>query len=127
MFILKISPVDLAENLITDMTGINDLLYFIEVLARKFVERNCIEITHEQIGIDIRSYGKIWITSDNDYIVTRNLSEYYSGFSYVDKNWKINFGDYMFYSNGDKRIEGHIDNYLSYVEEDETLTDETKS
>lgn len=127
MLNLKISPTDLVEILITDMSNTADIVDFIEVLAYTFVKRQCVETTHRQIGIDERSYGRIWITHDNDYIVTRNLSEYYSGFSYVDDSCKFALGHYMFYSNEDKRIERHIDNYISYVEEDEALTDETKS
>jgi len=109
----------LVENLSID--DVSDILHFVKCFTHTFVTENCKEVAHKQINIDERSYGKIWITVENDYIITQNLSEYYSGFSYVAGDCKFKLGDYMFYSNEDSRIDGHIENYLTY-EEPEAIT-----
>jgi hypothetical protein len=109
------------KQLVNDVSidDVSDILHFVKCFTSTFVTENCKEITHKQIGIDERSYGKIWITIENDYIITQNLSEYYSGFSYVPSDCKFKLGDYMFYSAEDSRIAGHIDEYLTYVEPQE--------
>ncbi len=87
----------------------DEIFDFVRELAQSYVDKYCREVNHEDIGIDERSYGKIYISENgDDYLVTRNVSEYYSGLSYVPNDEKFKLGDYMFYSAENSRVKDHI-------------------
>lgn len=65
------------------------------------------------LGLDQRaSYGGVWIDLRNEEFVavTKNADrslQYYGGFEYIDKEYRKEYGDYVFYmneQNGDGRV-----------------------
>jgi isoaspartyl peptidase/L-asparaginase-like protein (Ntn-hydrolase superfamily) len=88
------------EELIDEMTS----------KIKDYIEDECEEVTHQQIGIDERSYGKIWVNRDGN-LITQNVSEYYSGLSYVSSEHKLKIGSYIIYSCESDRVAEHLENY----------------
>jgi hypothetical protein len=43
--------------------------------------------------------------------------QYYGGFEYVDKDYRYEMGDYVFYTVDDDRVGGHVDSYYEQKEE----------
>ena len=78
---------------------------------------NMKQVPARQLGIDYRC-GQLFITPDCigvDKSTDRTL-QYYGGFEYVDKEYRHEFGDYVFYSAEDNRVRGHLETYLNKVE-----------
>ena len=61
------------------------------------------------IGLDCRAAHALWI-GDDFIAVSRNDDrslQYYGGFEYVDKEYRVECGEYVFYSTDDDRVQGH--------------------
>jgi hypothetical protein len=70
-----------------------------------------------QLGLDPRC-GKLFVSPDCIGVYKGNdrTLQYYGGFEYVDIDYRYEFGDYVFYSSHDNRVQGHLDQYLNKVE-----------
>jgi hypothetical protein len=70
-----------------------------------------------QLGLDIRC-GKVFVSPDCIAIHKANdrAVQYYGGFEYVDKEFRHEMGDFVFYSAEEGRIQGHLETYLNKVE-----------
>jgi len=76
------------------------------------------QVPANQLGLDHRC-GKLFANADCigvDKSTDRTL-QYYGGFEYVDKEYRHEMGDYVFYSAEDNRVQGHLEQYLNKVEE----------
>jgi len=93
---------ELAEELISDATETN---------ARTF-------------GLDERAGHQLWLTEAQDAIVVAKQYDgslqYYGGFEYVDKECRLECGDYVFYSSEDSRVKDHIDIAIDALEPDDS-------
>lgn len=73
----------------------------------------------QDVGLDSRAGYDLWI-SDEGIITTihsdRTL-QYYGGFEYVDKDYRMELGDWVFYSSEDDRVQRCLD-YYNEVEEE---------
>ena len=71
----------------------------------------------EQLGLDNRC-GKLFVSPDCIGVYKGNdrSLQYYGGFEYVDKDYRYEFGDYVFYSAEEGRVQGHLETYLNKVE-----------
>lgn len=67
-----------------------------------------------QLGLDFRC-GKVFVSPDCIAIHKANdrAVQYYGGFEYVDKEFRHEMGDYVFYSYEDSRIQDHLDQFLN--------------
>ena len=72
------------------------------------------KVNPEQLGLDNRC-GSLFITPDciGTYKDRDRALQYYGGFEYVDKEFRHEMGDYVFYSHEDDRIQGHLETYLN--------------
>ena len=93
-------------SLIDDVTELTDNY----VGTMKMVPAN-------QLGLDDRC-GKLFVSPDCIGVYKSNdrAVQYYGGFEYVDKEFRHEFGDYVFYSYEDGRIQEHLDTYFNNVE-----------
>ena len=68
----------------------------------------------EQLGLDNRC-GKLFVSPDCIGVYKGNdrAVQYYGGFEYVDKEFRHEMGDFVFYSHEDDRIQGHLETYLN--------------
>lgn len=73
------------------------------------------------LGLDQRSAYRVWI-SDECIIVDAaddRSMQYYGGFEYVDKEYRVAIGDYVIYLADDGRVSGCIEQFNDPEEEDE--------
>ena len=72
----------------------------------------------KQLGLDNRC-GKLFVTPDCIGVYKGNdrTLQYYGGFEYVDKEFRHEMGDYVFYSAEDNRVRDHLEQYLNFMEE----------
>ena len=73
----------------------------------------------DELGLDRRAGYRLHVNEDCivvDKDSDRTL-QYYGGFEYVDKEYRIEMGDYVIYLGDDDRVRSHIDTYYE-VEED---------
>jgi hypothetical protein len=102
-----------------------DIQYFIEDISEQvqnYVNENmeAVNLNETKIGLDPRaSYGPIFINRSGIAVkknYDRNM-QYYGGFEYVDKDYRYEMGDYVFYTVDDDRVGGHVDSYYEQKEE----------
>ena len=100
-----------------------DALDFCEEMtekARRFTAQMT-EVTATQLGLDSRAFWGYAFVDDSAIVVikeqTRTL-DYYGGFEYVDKEYRREVGDYVFYLAEDDRVRRHIDRYFGREEEE---------
>jgi hypothetical protein len=67
-----------------------------------------------RLGLDPRC-GKLFVSPDCIAVYKGNdrALQYYGGFEYVDKEFRHEMGDYVFYSHEDARVQGHLEEYLN--------------
>jgi hypothetical protein len=70
-----------------------------------------------ELGLDQRC-GKLFANADCIAVYKDNdrSLQYYGGFEYIDKEFRHEMGDYVFYSVEDNRVCGHLVTYLNKVE-----------
>lgn len=75
----------------------------------------------DELGLDRRSAHRVWV-SDECIIINasddRNL-QYYGGFEYVDKEYRVAIGSYVIYLADDARVSGCIEQFTDALEQDE--------
>ena len=96
-----------------------ELLDSVDSLVRDFMDK-ATEVTAEDLGLDRRAAYRLYIT---DYVIAvpkgdDRVLQYYGGFEYVDKEYRRELGDWVFYSAEDDRVASHLGRY-NEVEEDE--------
>lgn len=80
--------------------------------AQAFVQ-SLTPVKAKQLGLDARAGYQLYIGDDViavDRDQDRSL-QYYGGFEYVDKNYRTEVGDFVFYSSGDERVYDCLDYY----------------
>jgi hypothetical protein len=85
----------------------------------EYVNDNLEQIRADKAGLDARC-GRIWVCLDCIAVEKGNdrTLDYYGGFEYVDKEYRTNLGDWVFYSAEDERVAGHLAEYYSTQEEE---------
>ena len=106
-----------------------DALDFCEQMtekARRFVGQMT-EVTAEQLGLDPRSFWGVAYVDESAIVVikeqTRTL-DYYGGFDYVDRDYRREVGDYVFYLAEDDRVAHHIARALGQEEAEDEVDSE---
>lgn len=79
-----------------------------------------------QLRLDDRAFYKGWVTEDAIVVHAsedRTL-QYYGGFEYVAKEYRLELGSYVVYSAHDERVAKHLDYFFGREEPEEELTSE---
>lgn len=100
------------------MSQVLDLVYDLEDQIRSAVN-NLPEVTADKLGLDRRAAYSVWV-DDDAIIVSKNEDrtlQYYGGFEYVDKDARIECGNYVIYTNNSDRVT----NCLEYYNEVEAI------
>lgn len=75
------------------------------------------EVLPEDLGLDRRCGYRIYVAEDG--LVVPKYSDrslqYYGGFEYVDKDCRIEYGDWVFYSCNDDRVNACMDRFEEEV------------
>ena len=75
------------------------------------------KVPAEKLGLDNRS-GSLFVSPDCIAVYKGNdrSLQYYGGFEYVDKEFRHEMGDYVFYGSEDNRVRDCLDCYLNKEE-----------
>ena len=67
-----------------------------------------------RLGLDPRC-GKLFVSPDCIGVYKENdrSLQYYGGFEYIEKEYRHEMGDYVFYSYEDSRVQDHLETYLN--------------
>lgn len=100
------------------MTDYSDALDFCEAMtekARRFVAQMS-EVQARELGLDPRAFWGYAYVDETAIVVTKEQArklDYYGGFEYVDKDYRREVGDYVFYLAEDDRVREHIEQFLT--------------
>jgi glutathione synthase/RimK-type ligase-like ATP-grasp enzyme len=97
--------------------SIYDLIDSVEEKTRRFVNDNMDLVPASDLGLDLRC-GRLFVNEDGIAVSKdgdRSL-QYYGGFEYVDKDYRNELGDYVFYTVDDDRVREHVEQYLEQEE-----------
>lgn len=99
-----------------------DALDFCEEMtekARRFVAQMT-EVQAKDLGLDPRAFWGYAYVDESAIVVIKEQArtlDYYGGFEYVDKDYRREVGDYVFYLAEDDRVRGHIERFMVIDEE----------
>lgn len=100
------------------MDSIYDLIDDIADKAEAIVRE--MELTNATaVGLDQRAAYRVWV--NRECIAIRGSDDrtmqYYGGFEYVDKDYRHQLGDYVFYMADDDRVQRHIEEFYERDQE----------
>ena len=93
-------------------------LYNIGQQVGAVVAETMTEVQAEDVGLDRRAAYRLWVTEDTIAVRKDNDSglQYYGGFEYVDKEYRMEMGDWVFYFADDERVADHLSQYYDKEE-----------
>ena len=98
-----------------------ELIETIELSVERHINSKMEQISpaRDNNGLDPRSACTLYISGDAIAVPKSqdNTLQYYGGFEYVDKEFRKELGDYVFYLYDDDRVAGHIARYFDKDEE----------
>lgn len=101
-----------------------DALFFCEEMtekARRFVGQMT-EVSTKELGLDPRAFWGYAYVDKSAIVVIKEQArtlDYYGGFEYVDKAYRREVGDYVFYLAEDDRVREHIYRFFATEETEE--------
>lgn len=71
------------------------------------------------LGLDTRAAYVLYVSDEAIAVDKSNdrTLQYYGGFEYVEKDYRVEAGDYVFYLAEDDRVQNHIDSWSNDGEE----------
>ncbi len=98
-----------------------ELIETIDLSVERHINSNMEQISPARvnIGLDRRSASTLYISGEAIAVPKnqRRTFDYYGGGEYVDSEYVVELGNYVFYLYDDDRIAGHIDRYFDKDEE----------
>jgi hypothetical protein len=94
-----------------------DLIEDVESKTRRFVNDNMDLVPASDLGLDLRC-GRLFVNDDGIAVSKdsdRSL-QYYGGFEYVDKDYRHELGEFVFYSVDDDRVREHVETFFNEEE-----------
>jgi hypothetical protein len=99
------------------MMGIHTFIDDINDQARRIV-KDMAYVPANELGLDSRAVHRLFVNEDC-IVVSKDddrTLQYYGGFEYVDKNYRIEMCDYVIYLADDDRVREHIETYIEHVQ-----------
>lgn len=102
-----------------------EFLYDMDDKVFEHIKRTMVETEVSKLGLDNRAGGYVWVDEDTIAVSkTRDGSlQYYGGFEYIDKAYRREMGDYVFYLGDDNRVRDALDRYYGIDRPDEDEED----
>lgn len=94
-----------------------DLIDDVETKTRRFVNDNMDMVPASDCGLDPRC-GRLFVNDEGIAVNKANDRglQYYGGFEYVDKDYRFELGDFVFYSVDDDRVRDHVETFFAEEE-----------
>jgi hypothetical protein len=92
------------------------MMHFLNDIGQKteqFVQSQN-QVTAKDLGLDERAGNRFYTDGFDGIIVDREadrILQYFGGFEYVDKYYREEIGNYVFYLTGDDRVDECLENY----------------
>lgn len=101
---------------------LEDQLYDINQKVTSIVMGEMTEVLPEDLGLDRRAGYRFYVTKDAIAVRVDNdrTLQYYGGFEYVDKESRVQYGEWVFYMASDERVVDHLAQYYDDETEEET-------
>lgn len=100
-----------------------DVLNAMDDMVNELIDE-CDGVSPEALGLDRRSAYRLWVSDEGIFVRAgsddRTL-QYYGGFEYVDKDYRKELGQYVFYSIEDDRVYEHIERMNYDADNKETI------
>lgn len=97
-------------------TSINDFIYDINQMVDDKVQNDMTEVSASDLGLDNRAGYRLYVNEDAIAIQKDrdNSLQYYGGFEYIDKEYRAEMGDWVFYMKDDEdgRVASCLDRYF---------------
>lgn len=87
----------------------DDLFFEMNELVDRYM-KGAKEVLPEDLGLDRRAAYRLFVTEEVIAVIKSNdrSLQYYGGFEYVDKDYRIEIGGWVFYSAEDDRVADHL-------------------
>lgn len=95
---------------VEEIYSVETLIYTVEAVMAKLLKDKFKQVKAEDIGLDCRC-GSVWV-SDEGLVVSKSMDgsfQYYGGGEYIDKDYRTEIGDYVFYSIEDDRVRSAVE------------------
>jgi hypothetical protein len=94
-------------------------LYNISQQVGAIIQEQMTEVQAEELGLDPRGTHRLYVTRDTIAVSKDNDNglQYYGGFQYVEKEYRMEMGEWVFYFADDERIADHLSQYYDKGEE----------
>jgi hypothetical protein len=93
---------------------INDWFCRLDDVVGTYIRKHFQEVMAEDLGLDRRAGYRLWI-HEQGIAVPKDSDgslQYYSGFEYIDKSLRREYGDWVIYAAEDSRVQDCIDRYF---------------
>ena len=103
----------------TKFDSVYDMTEAIVEVVERNVRDNFEMVSADRLGLDIRAGYKLFVNEDAIAVAKHNdrTLQYYGGFEYVDSEYRVEMGDFVFYMCDDERVREHIETYYSETKE----------
>lgn len=97
----------------TQFDSVYDMAEAIAEVVERNVRDNFEMVSADRLGLDIRAGYKLFVNEDAIAVAKHNdrTLQYYGGFEYVDAEYRVEMGDFVFYMCDDERVREHIEAY----------------
>jgi hypothetical protein len=97
----------------TKFDSVYDMTEAIVEVVERNVRDNFEMVSADKLGLDIRAGYKMFVNEDAIAVAKHNdrTLQYYGGFEYVDSEYRVEMGDFVFYMCDDERVRGHIEQF----------------
>ena len=97
--------------------SVYDLIDDLQTKTHRFVNDHMDLVPASDLGLDIRC-GRLFVNEDGIAVSkdSDRTLQYYGGFEYVDKDYRHELGEFVFYSVDDDRVREHVATFFNEEE-----------
>lgn len=91
----------------------DDIISETNVLVNRYLA-GAQEVLPEDLGLDRRAGYRMFVTEEAIAVIKSNdrSLQYYGGFEYVNKDYRTEIGEWVFYSAEDDRVAEHLSRFF---------------
>lgn len=103
--------------------NLDKLISEVNEVTKRFISENMEKVDAMSLRLDPRSASRLYVNTECIAVEVRYDSslQYYGGFEYIDKEQRIQIGEYVFYAtepeNYDSEYEGRVAEHIRFWKE----------